>query len=465
MSYPSFNESSIQSRCYQDLDNFFRLNHLKSSNQFELELIIDEMDYKIIKRIIKSYIKIYQLITMKSKDFSLNYSKDIHLYSQEFQQKLWIWRTFLFYQMLIFSVKIMKNESLFNQLYKNSIYKNVFNRSYISELDNFRICIFGSISPGSDIDVSIHYTGDKLVYRSYIIKLIEDMFSILLINCQYFDIEFYADLITVKGNDYHIFYLDTLHFPMEYLIRMMPYIGVSILRNYIFACKSISSFRTNLNREIMNFDFNLMFKYLPKEILNAELLSILRDSSIKVNPENEWQVISKKLTLDYFTQSYDQLREIHYKLLKIAEDAVFQIQQKIKIGNEITHDEILSTMEKISYADIYRSENYICSPTVMHVVKILQEGKDKPGWDKYSAKECALKSKPICGIGKIGYIISILEQIGYIIRYELCYSITNDMLYKHKIEKYQHRILHATDLYMNLKSSLIEDLEDFIETH
>jgi hypothetical protein len=117
-------------------------------------------------------------------------------------------------------------------------------------------------------------------------------------------------------------------------------------------------------------------------------------------------------------------------------------------------------MQKISHALVFRAESYTCAPTIMHVVRVLQASKDlqekyktiTPTWcTKYPA---IADETVICKIGRFGYLMSMLEQLGYMYRFHLTYCNDNDHKDSEKcnkkIDKYQKRLNDAIMRYNNV---------------
>jgi predicted nucleotidyltransferase len=76
----------------------------------------------------------------------------------------------------------MNNESLFNDVYsKNSqiVPTRIFRGDVKPELENYKMGIFGSLTPTSDIDIGVQYSGEiiGLIGLSYIVSIFEDLFS------------------------------------------------------------------------------------------------------------------------------------------------------------------------------------------------------------------------------------------------------------------------------------------------
>jgi hypothetical protein len=139
---------------------------------------------------------------------------------------------------------------------------------------------------------------------------------------------------------------------------------------------------------------------------------------------------------------------------------------------KLTNEEIINLIVAIGQALTLRMESYTCSPTVVHVVRVLQaEAQIKaasaissPGVasavmrfaGKYETTTpsdvCELARKlqtPKCVVGKTGFILSALEQIGYMYRFHKTYcedgAKPDPAKCTKKIGKYQNRLVHAME--------------------
>lgn len=459
MVYPVFEENSIVNRCKNDLEQF--LEEYPLSEIFTLEL--NNSSYRTfedMKNAIQPLLQKLQLTSGKNlTDF--NYVHDIIDYDKNTQTKLWIIRTYLFYQIIIFATKMMNNELLFNDVYnKNAqvVPTRIYRGDIKPELENYKMGIFGSLTPTSDIDIGVQYSGEVigLIGLSYIVSIFEDLFLIFFNKTTLdFDIEMYADMMTLPNphaeDTEHpdIFYLDTMDFKLNDFKEMLPYAGASILRNYIDSKIDLGDI--DIEKNINEFNFNIINNYFPnfRDLFNDEVYNLF----IK----NEWKNESKGMIKDYMTHDYNYGREKYYEFVNDAE--VTQQQAKVIVNNaEEEHVKSLSTplildiMKKIGKALVYRAESYTCAPTVMFVVRILQAAKgDLSKYQTTTPVYCDFPlTNAICGIGKYGYIMSMLEQIGYLIRFNITYCEKkhyNKEKCEKKSKKYTERFDFALYLY------------------
>ena len=473
--YPVFDEISIENRFNRDIIQFaenFYPNTPINNIQSKYIICKDNLTHYIeFKKVIDDLIMRINTIRDNTDFSTFNYSKEIMNLTNNRQKELWCIRTLLFYQLLIFITKMMKNENIFNSVYQNYRKKRIFNDIIIPELQNYKMGIFGSITPSSDIDIGIEYSGDDsyLLGLSYIVSIFEDSFLIFTgRNSLDFDIETYADIITIKNFDKHlkkqhpdIFYLDTSNLEKRHFDRLIPYIETGILKNYITARHELGD--TSSIRKIVDL-FSYSDFYNKLQQANVSLPYYIKK---EYSPDSSIQKIqdkSRQLIIDCMNQSYDETREKYYRSVNNAEISIQFVKEQNKRSNTIvlTPEQVTKIIEKFAKTRIYRSESYICAPTVMHVVRVLQANAKNP--TKYKTIEpcyCIINKSTdaYCNIGKYGYIISIYEQLGYIYRFFLTYCQgrhKNPIKCKKKINKYNKRVKNAVEILNNRDINLQE---------
>ena len=395
-------------------------------------------DYGMMKDNIQKQLSIMTRILHNEPIDSFDYAHDILHFTDQERNQLWIIRTLLCYQMMIFGTHIMSYSSLHAELYTESPFQRTFRPEVISELPSFKLGIFGSITPTSDIDIGIQYSGKTPGFAAldYVVATMEDMFIhfLRIESTLKLDIEYYADMMTLPNPNSantaspDLFYLDTSTFTQIEFIEMLPYAYASIYRNYLTAIKDL--------------------KTIPNEM---SFISRLEKYGVSVNTDamNE----AKKIVDDYMSLTYNEAREIYYDLVRAAEEQVVIIRGYIIARNygAIINQLIVNAMKAIASALVFRAESYTCAPTVMHVVRLLQGSKDKkypvtyPAECLYGLQANRLKN-PQCEIGRFGYEMSRLEQIGYMLRFQMtyCEKPQNNMNAKakcnKKLDKYKKRL-------------------------
>ena len=450
----TFTENSLTTRCIHDIEQFLSLQEqnnntsfiplqqfvdeikstfLKKLNQPESQDILFHFRNNIIEPLLSEMEGLLSTYKIDWKDF--DYSHNIVKLSLQHQQNLWLLRTSLFYNLMILSAKLCQNEELFRQTFQN---RTEFHEAVSNSIGDYKLGIYGSLNPTSDIDVGLQYSGTSIDNGlSYLTRLVENVFILFTsFSSLKFDVELYADMMTitntVHGKALDIFYLDSSNFEEEDFQKMIPYIEASILRNYVTA-KLPETPRTpeDIVKCFETFSYSSFFEELDKtkELQGFHMwfqslnIPFFRDT---VSP------YAKDLVLDYMSRDYDSARETYYERVNTAEQNVGNIRRFIVIDKQFaTKDAIVQAMQLIAESLVYRAESYTCSDSVMHVVRVLQASSPMEKQKKYPVNfpEChnqLRKSlKAICNIGMYGYITSIFEQLGYIYRFYLTYCLEN----------------------------------------
>jgi hypothetical protein len=440
MIYPVFKVDSIKERLHSDVHKFILLNKEKNKTELKLETNPEGITKHKMETIINKIME-----RMRHFGLTEKYVDQISHLPDNKKNQLWISRTYLFYQLLIFATFTFNNESLYNTIYSDTF---KFRSDVVKELPHFKIGIFGSITPTSDIDVGIQYSGDTLIKPalSYIVSRFENLFLLFTgFSSLDFDIETYADMMTIPNKndmsrDY--FYLDSNNFTKKEFDQMLKCAANSVLRNIFLAYKDLNlpiKKDTHFEKDIMKFSkSNFKNDFSP-------ILKLIKPDWLKDSVNEIYNFINT----DYNNQRYE-----YYKRVEIAEDLKFKYLKK---GHLTTH-EICEIMIAIGESLTYRIESYTCAPTVIHVVRILQASKKTAEKYKTIIPTTYCKGKiihldPFCTIGYYGYILSIIEQIGYMYRFHLTYCKTNIKKCKKKREKYLKRYDNAF-YFLNLSTKL-----------
>jgi len=403
--YPSFTVESIQERCRHDIFLF--------KTEFHLSIEVDTLGTTptSAKKRIAHLLKEFQKIGIKSYVHDIKHSSSQHI--------AWILRTQLFYQLLLLATLTFQSKALYDKTYKDI----PFRPDVTPMLSFFKMGIFGSMTPTSDIDVGIQYSGPSIEPAlAYIVSRFESLFLIYTKKPSIdFDIETYADMMTIPNPtpdplhpDY--FYLDTTGFTEEEYKRMLPIAANSILRNAYFIS--------------------------PETLETVTMADIVKP--FKIGPLLDFLDMSRKPVSKFMNGSYEEGRQTYYKKVEIAEKI-----KNAKLSGPMTPSDICDIMVAIGDALTYRYESYTCSPTVIHVVRILQASKEKA--KKYRTlipktycKGEIVHLEPFCTIGKYGYALSMLEQLGYLYRFYKIYCNGDQPEYcKKKVDKYWNRFKDA----------------------
>jgi hypothetical protein len=205
---------------------------------------------------------------------------------------------------------------------------------------------------------------------------------------------------------------------------------------------------------------------------HIEFEKILREIKDRIRV-NDRLIIDeiKKMVAPYFNitgtpvEVYNTRRETYYEKLK-------KVETLIKQGGGDDIDEIIAICE----AQLWRQEGYVCIPTVMHIPRLMQKCSDPkrdgcidiPSIDylnKSSGKgrrasviqsviasdacheyesSSEMNRFPLCLLGTYGYLLSLIEQVGYMVRFFLSHYKFDDT--DTKFKKYQTRLLDAVNM-------------------
>uniref|UniRef100_A0A6C0KTV6 Uncharacterized protein n=1 Tax=viral metagenome TaxID=1070528 RepID=A0A6C0KTV6_9ZZZZ len=442
MVYPVFDYDSIEQRCKQDLVQFKESTKHSSNLSFILYYASDAT-LESMKENIQPILS-FLLEHLGENDYvdEISHSNN--------QQELWIARTYLFYQLLIFATMTFQSEQLYKEVYASVFYTD-YRYDISKECMNFKMGIFGSLTPTSDIDLGIQYSGTGLSVGGldYVVAAFESLFLIFTGKPSLaFDIETYADMMTIpnlneeKKDKYpDMFYLDSSIFRAKHFQKMLSCAYNSIARNILLAYDKQKPSNSRNVKEMKRIYQSVTNPFIQEQLLNETLYQEALDR------------MSSFLKMDY-----DSARRAYYEKVKRAEESKDALLKDDVLRNS---DRIAETMFLIGDALSYRMESYTCAPTVIHVVRILQASKNSI--TKYKTTEpanlCQGESQfldPFCSIGYYGFVLSAMEQIGYMYRFHTTYCIQdkghyNNAKCKKKQDKYAIRLQNAQEFLERLR--------------
>ncbi len=455
---------SIHDSCVKDIEKYTQDKNLKIDhlNHLHPTTNIEDLNNNIKE--------ILSLMNLKTKTY-LDYFHD----NEKEQEMLWIYRSILLYNILAIATLYLQNPRL--------IVKNEYKiEPGLEKL--FKIGNFGSYNKTSDIDLGIQFIGNyktnSIPHMYKIIWLIESLFIELTgHDTLQFDIEIYGDMLTINKNGSETFYLDTSDLNDEEIKQLYPSALYSVARNQLIDVikdKKVKPIEldldmTNIENRIKK-DLNKKLKKLKIDEKEKLIFNYLKYPSNQLWDDNdlyESYKIVKKDMQHYLEKSLkngkyvqtDYVRKLYYDALKDAE------LLRIEYLNSNSHDKdkrinlILSIAKSLSY----RMEDYTSVSTVTHVVRIIQTNKDvTSGIQKRPNPfiKCENKKEhytnPFCMVGKCGFILSIIEQIGFMKRYYNAYCKDNNIKCSSKLIKYEFRLVHAIKelklLYMSKRKTM-----------
>lgn len=251
-----------------------------------------------------------------------------------------------------------------------------------------------------------------------------------------------------------LFYLNSSQLPWndETKTKLLPIAFNSIVRNAMIA-------------GVKPADISLASIFAPFESEISEDVKNLKDDQNAANLLNQ----SKTTVEGFLNMTYEEQVNAYYEKVDAAEklkQATLANKKTLDDLNRLTSSEIMELMVKIGEALTFRMESYTCSSTVVHVVRLLQaaakedvkiaaqmlsqpslqNAAQKLLTTKYPTTSptelCNLGTKlqtPKCTVGKTGFILSELEQLGYMYRFHKTYCEPC----KKKVSKYRIRLDHA----------------------
>ena len=471
--YPVLEVNSLVGRCKKDLEQFKTEVSLATGIDIPVVDLVTEPQHDTLKS------KIDELISKLPQG---DYVVIVPTLDTNTQQQAWMYRTYLVYQILIALTLCLSNESLFNEVFNeptDSTFKFRSDVTANNRLANIKLGIFGSLTPTSDIDIGFQYSGESDGYTpclAYVVSRFEKLFTIFTgKSCLTFDVESYADMVTIPNTNQEtskqypdLFYLDSskLSWDESTKTKLLPIAFNSIVRNAMIAGVNPA-------------DISLTSIFAPFESEISEDVKKLKGDQNVETLLNQ----SKTTVADFLKLPYEQQVNAYYEKVDAAEtlkQTTLANKKTLDDLNTLTPSEIMELMVKIGEALTFRMESYTCSSTVVHVVRLLQAAAKEDvkvatqklatsalnaaqnaaqKFTKYPTTSptelCNLGTKlqtPNCTVGKTGFILSELEQLGYMYRFHKKYcepcqekqtTTTYCELCKKKVSKYRIRLEHA----------------------
>jgi hypothetical protein len=520
--YPFFDFESIKTRCNKDIAKFKEDQGLDTgfANDLFLEcqLISEDLTKELMQAKITKILELMKEIR-GNPESPENYIEMVtNEKDNSKKQKLWIARTYLFYQILTFATAMFLDENLHKAVYENNTNAaELFKLDFIDikdDLTNYKMGIFGSMSPSSDIDIGIQYSGQSTnTALAFIVSTIENLFLIFTGKESLdFDIETYADMLTIPNPDQSdkehpdIFYLDTSKLTEADLATFLPIAGNSIVRN-VYLAKEEDVDGLTFDKILTELKYTGDREGLDKKITETQTAldadkdnKVLKDAfdaathAVKIydffkiegklapfTQDTTWLNKSKEVVKEFMNKSSHDRRKMYYDAVIAAETAK---NGYLSIEKQDKKTEMIELLKLIGTALTYRMESYTCAPTVYHVVRTMQAkavaapvavpgeaapgeaapgeaapgeaapGEAAPGeaaprkYETTVPLRCPVNgTEAECVIGKVGFQLSLLEQIGYIYRFHLEYCLDNEHVEKcdKKKTKYTTRLVNAIE--------------------
>jgi hypothetical protein len=487
--YPVLDPVSLAARCQKDIAQFMSEQGI-AENPYLQEYLQELSTAFSSKEEIQT--KINELKPKFEMDGDPNYVDKISdVKDTTKKQQLWIARTYLVYQLLIVLTLSLQNKELYDAIFLSystddavAMFVLLFRAEVNAFLRDIKLGIFGSLTPTSDIDIGFQYSGLSAEYipcLAYIVSRFEMLFLIFTgKRCLDFDVESYADMITVPNTDPDpqgafpdLFYLDTgkLTWDDETKTKLLPIVFNSIVRNAKIGVGLRAQIRLDDVVDTVNTAAAAAAAAAVPAAVNFDIgheIISLKTDAIAIDAFQQ----SNTTISEFLGKSYNKQIQAYYDAVVAAETLkVSKLVEMTTIDQlrQLTPQDIIDLIVVIGKALTLRIESYTCSPTVIHVVRMLQADAQKIAAEavlllerKYitsAPKEiCSLTVRDLgvarCVVGKTGFILSALEQIGYMYRFHKTYC-EGGLHFDHakcktKFEKYKIRLDHAIG---NLKNA------------
>jgi hypothetical protein len=303
----------------------------------------------------------------------------------------------------------------------------------IVDLDNYELGIFGSMTPSSDIDIGVSYTGKDVINIAGVIKAIEDVYvTVLGCSTLNLDIEHYASMLQVGDN--YLLDMDDFKPDIPTYRKFLTLASASIHRNHMKP--------ENTGNNTTPLTYDTAIGYLIQENRLPELIDLLPknqdwfSAGATAAKRQDGQIVVGE-------DDYNKMRSAYYARVITAQESFQKLRDAVNDGKKYadTKDLRYQTIIDMGNADLYREESYLLTPTVLHVVRTIQSEEKEESTQRSERKpivfpNCDIKPSPSarCAIGGYGFLLSALEQIGYLIRFN---GTVN------KIAKYEPRLMDA----------------------
>jgi len=281
-------------------------------------------------------------------------------------------------------------------------------RIYISDKTNnlpteFNFKISGSAELLSDIDINIHAQYNSAIAMSIVENLAE---LITWFNHTKWRVDFYGDIIyiySLKEQTQIKQYIKINNDDKTLLKKLLKYVYIGCLK--INTCKSSRD-------KIIN-----IIKLIMETLLTTEELLIIFEAGDKLdkiyskylNEEHSYRIervkkfdevkdLEKINNFNLEKKFKFKFREKYYKWLsKVDQDC-------INYKNNSNDINALEIYENMAHANVYREENYMLIGTVINIVNCTQDKSTDP-------------TDTLCNLTYYTYILSIIEQFGFMIHY------------------------------------------------
>ena len=383
---------------------------------------------KINVNIIESYINIMKKIEEIIRNLVRSENKQINNiswfnfnFTPTNQKKLAVLREYIVCILIVTTASI--NDFCKNSIPSIKVYKKMRTSMIrLSKEEYYKINISGSDQILSDIDINIYALNNS----SFWISIIDDLLELIpWFNHSMWRVDVYADISSIINNG------------VEYFMNIQ--IQSNQCKKELLAYSIMSYFRHDNSNTFTSKEFEILQKFV-KIYLNLTQIGNLDDNyfdELKTNAkeinylktkDKDYRIANSHRKTNYLPSDIGTIRhlyrETYYdKLIEI--DKLTNNTDNKELNNINFIDNLIKLLAE---ANLYREENYLLLGTVQHIVKCSQQLKNKKTIDTDTNIIISNSSTlPIlqkyekafildgCKIADFTYVLSIIEQYGYMI--------------------------------------------------
>ncbi len=359
----------------------------------------------------------------------------INKYPDSLKQEIWKFREYVYACSVLFIGPYIQNAQ---SAQKEAVtilpsFSRVIPNNF--SLDDHKFTIVGSSELMSDIDIT--FQGP---HASFLISIIEDLYVYMSytanIPIRCWDVEFYGDFKLLQS-----IFVNMRKFNASQRLLILKYALMSYFRASHKHVNEVSP----------------LVRFLVTTCLNTY-----------INTTQTPEVIIRVAHDQYATEAPDGAlnREFFYRELRDVEHSSMLVKPYLSqgVGKTISNNSgiqasigdpagiAFNMFSGIMRGNFHRAESYVVPSTAVHVVEFEQK---KAGMFRNNLPESWLSSNARIGIDAFGFIISAIEQLGYLEHYHE--SI--DMECNKKGIKYFGRMIRAL-----VQAGLLRDSSQFIAT-
>jgi hypothetical protein len=383
----SWTDESLDNQLTKDIERFKK--NLGENGSFMVDDFIENAKKMDIQLLVRP-------APPSSPDYFKNYYQTNITESSQDNAKLWIRRQALVYEVF------RQVRDRFPKWFHDATNKKVSEESIIDNLNGYTYGIFGSMKYSSDVDIGIvpseknnssFGVGDVIWYIENKVFIEGYGFSSLNI-----DIEYYASMLQYNGN-YLLDVHDLVKGPHYNQLVQLALAGV--YRNMMKqdAKAKVTTAEVTTKQTISGFleeRLSGISGYLPEDKKVYELNGDMK----------------QLIDIDEYTEKSEKYKDLSNE----AEKRFNELKQTPE-----DKDQRYNTIIALAKADLCREESYVLTPTVLHVVRILQSEEDETRTDRKPIDFNCKYPSPVasCAISGYGFLLSALEQYGYCKRFEV----------------------------------------------